>query len=87
MFASTSKRRAAPGPASSSTATDAFNGEARYGDWIERLFYNGVGAMIPMNDYGMIMYGSSYNIYAREVAQHGMVLLPGIPASDGDRLS
>jgi DUF1680 family protein len=40
-----------------------FTGEARYGDWIERLVYNGVGAMGPMNDYGMIQYGSCYNIY------------------------
>jgi DUF1680 family protein len=40
-----------------------FTGDARYGDWIERLVYNGVGAMVPMNDYGMIMYGSCYNIY------------------------
>ena len=25
--------------------------------------YNGVGAMPPMNDYGMIMYGSCYNTW------------------------
>lgn len=43
-----------------------FTGEARYGDWIERLVYNGVGAMVPMNDYGMIMYGSSYNTYGAQ---------------------
>ena len=24
-----------------------FTGEARYGDWIERLFYNGAGAALP----------------------------------------
>ena len=39
-----------------------FTGEAYYGDWIERLIYNGVGAMIPMNEYGMIMYGSKYHL-------------------------
>lgn len=43
-----------------------FTGDAHYGDWIERLFYNGVGALVPMNDYGMIMYGSSYNLYGAQ---------------------
>ncbi|TWT92127.1 hypothetical protein Pla108_41370 [Botrimarina colliarenosi] len=43
-----------------------FTGDAHYGDWIERLVYNGVGAMLPMNDYGMIMYGSSYNTYGAQ---------------------
>lgn len=43
-----------------------FTGDAHYGDWIERLVYNGVGALVPMNDYGMIMYGSSYNIYGAQ---------------------
>lgn len=43
-----------------------FTGEAHYGDWIERLVYNGVGAMVPMNDYGMIMYGSSYDLYGAQ---------------------
>lgn len=40
-----------------------FTGAAKYGDWMERLMYNGVGAMPPMNDYGMIMYGSCYNTW------------------------
>lgn len=43
-----------------------FTGQAYYGDWIERLVYNGVGAMIPMNDYGMIMYGSKYHLYGAQ---------------------
>ena len=43
-----------------------FTGESFYGDWIERLVYNGVGAMIPMNDYGMIMYGSKYHLYGAQ---------------------
>jgi len=38
-----------------------FTGKAKYGDWIERLIYNGVGAMPPMNEDGMIMYGSCYH--------------------------
>lgn len=40
-----------------------FTGEAHYGDWIERLIYNGIGAQPPMNDAGMIMYGSQYHLY------------------------
>jgi len=43
-----------------------FTGEARYGDWIERLIYNGVGAMIPMNEDGMIMYGSKYHLHGAQ---------------------
>jgi len=43
-----------------------FTGEAFYGDWIERLIYNGVGALVPMNDYGMIMYGSAYHLYGAQ---------------------
>lgn len=43
-----------------------FTGEARYGDWIERLFYNGVGAMIPMNEDGMIQYGSKYHLHGAQ---------------------
>ncbi len=43
-----------------------FTGEARYGDWIERLVYNGVGAMIPMNEDGMIMYGSKYHLHGAQ---------------------
>jgi DUF1680 family protein len=27
-----------------------FTGEARYGDWIERLMYNGIGSALPMAD-------------------------------------
>ncbi len=33
-----------------------FTGEARYGDWIERLFYNGIGAALPMKGRGTHMY-------------------------------
>jgi DUF1680 family protein len=44
----------------------SFTGDAVYGDWIESLVYNGVGAMIPMNDYGMIQYGSKYHLYGAQ---------------------
>ena len=40
-----------------------FTGEAFYGDWVERLIYNGVGALLPLNKRGMIMYGSQYHLY------------------------
>jgi hypothetical protein len=37
-----------------------FTGEARYGDWIERLFYNGVGAALPLTGRGSNFYYSDY---------------------------
>jgi len=37
-----------------------FTGEARYGDWIERLFYNGVGAALPLTGRGRNFYYSDY---------------------------
>jgi uncharacterized protein len=46
-------------------------GEARYGDWIERLVYNGVGAALPIRDNGRHFYyadfslGAGMKVYAR----------------------
>ena len=37
-----------------------FTGEARYGDWIERLLYNGVGAALPLTGRGRNFYYSDY---------------------------
>jgi hypothetical protein len=37
-------------------------GEARYGDWMERLFYNGVGAALPITDSGRSFYYSDYRL-------------------------
>jgi hypothetical protein len=37
-----------------------FTGDARYGDWIERLFYNGVGAALPLTGRGRNFYYSDY---------------------------
>ncbi|HEV2690743.1 MAG TPA: beta-L-arabinofuranosidase domain-containing protein [Bryobacteraceae bacterium] len=37
-----------------------FTGEARYGDWIERLFYNGAGAALPIRPGGRSFYYSDY---------------------------
>lgn len=39
-----------------------FTGEARYGDWIERLFYNGAGAALPLRPGGRNFYYSDYRI-------------------------
>jgi len=39
-----------------------FTGEARYGDWIERLLYNGVGAALPITDGGRNYYYADYRI-------------------------
>jgi hypothetical protein len=40
----------------------AFTGEARYGDWIERLLYNGILAALPMGPKGETFYYSDYRI-------------------------
>lgn len=37
-----------------------FTGNAKYGDWIERLVYNGIGASLPMSQ-GRVMYESDYH--------------------------
>lgn len=37
-----------------------FTGEARYGDWMERLFYNAVGAALPITMGGKHFYYSDY---------------------------
>jgi len=34
----------------------SFTGDARYGDWIERLLLNGIGASLPMAADGRVMY-------------------------------
>jgi uncharacterized protein len=37
-----------------------FTGESRYGDWVERLFYNGAGAALPLETAGRNFYYSDY---------------------------
>ncbi len=37
-------------------------GEARYGDWMERLFYNGVGAALPITTAGRNFYYADYRV-------------------------
>jgi hypothetical protein len=39
-----------------------FTGEAKYGDWIERLFYNAVGAALPIVDEGRNFYYGDYRV-------------------------
>jgi DUF1680 family protein len=50
-----------------------FTGEARYGDWLERLLYNGVGGVLWIKDNGRHFYYADYRVdggvkvYARDV--------------------
>ena len=37
-------------------------GEARFGDWVERLVYNGLGADLPMTADGQVFYYADYNL-------------------------
>ena len=39
-----------------------FTGEARYGDWIERLVYNGIGAALVPSGNGRNFYYSDYRV-------------------------
>jgi DUF1680 family protein len=39
-----------------------FTGEAKYGDWIEKLVYNGIGAALPMGPGGLTFYYSDYRV-------------------------
>ena len=38
-----------------------FTGEGHYGNWIEKLIINGIGASIPMTEDGKVMYYADYN--------------------------
>lgn len=37
-----------------------FTGDARFGDWIEKAVYNGIGAALPMGPHGRTFYYSDY---------------------------
>jgi DUF1680 family protein len=37
-----------------------FTGQARFGDWIETLLYNGIGAALPMTGRGRTFYYANY---------------------------
>jgi DUF1680 family protein len=40
----------------------SFTGQARYGDWIEKLLYNGILGALPMGPKGATFYYSDYRI-------------------------
>jgi DUF1680 family protein len=46
-------------------------GDARYGDWAERLLINAIGATIPMTSDGRVMYYSNYNTHGGHKRQCG----------------
>ncbi|HEY8362192.1 MAG TPA: beta-L-arabinofuranosidase domain-containing protein [Tissierellaceae bacterium] len=39
-----------------------FTGNAKYGDWVEKMLYNGTGAQLPLGPNGKIMYYANYFI-------------------------
>jgi DUF1680 family protein len=41
-----------------------FTGEARYGDWLERLLYNAIGASLPIVENGKHFYYADYHLGA-----------------------
>lgn len=41
-------------------------GDAKYGDWAERLMYNGIGASIPSTADGRVFYYADYNLEGGE---------------------
>ena len=40
----------------------SFTGQAKYGDWIEQMLYNGIGAGLPMQPDGHTFYYSDYRV-------------------------
>ncbi len=59
-----------------------FTGEAQYGDWIEALLFNGIGASIPMDGAGHVFYYSDYHLGGA-----GKSLLPAAwPCCSGTRI-
>jgi DUF1680 family protein len=47
-----------------------FTGEARYGDWIEKLLYNGIGAALPIQPDGRNFYYSDYRVNGARKIYH-----------------
>jgi DUF1680 family protein len=39
-----------------------YTGDAKYGDWAEKMLYNGVGGQLPLDKGGKVMYYASYFI-------------------------
>jgi DUF1680 family protein len=40
----------------------SFTGEARFGDWMEKVLYNGIGSALPMGVIGKTFYYSDYRV-------------------------
>jgi uncharacterized protein len=40
----------------------SFTGQAKYGDWVEKMLYNGIGAALPMQPDGHTFYYSDYRV-------------------------
>ncbi len=40
----------------------SFTGESRYGDWMERILYNGIGSALPVSEGGKNFYYSDYRV-------------------------
>lgn len=47
-----------------------FSGQAHYGDWSERLFYNAMGAALPMVGRGRTFYYSNYMLHEAHKYYH-----------------
>jgi uncharacterized protein len=45
-------------------------GDARYGDWVERIQLNGIGASIPMSADGRVYYYADYNPHGGQKRNH-----------------
>ena len=48
-----------------------FTGQARFGDWIEKLLYNGIGAALPMAGRGRTFYYSNYHLGSATKTYYG----------------
>ena len=49
----------------------AFTGQSFYGDWIEKLVYNGIGAALPLQPNGSNFYESEYLLSGGRKLYHG----------------
>ena len=54
-------------------------GGAKYGDWIERLLYNGIGAALPMGERGRTFYYADYRPGGGKKEYYYEGLVPGNP--------
>ncbi len=75
------RRRAARGPAFKlARYLTQFTGEARYGDWIERLLYNGIGAAPRDQGPGRHFYYADYRVGGGREDLCAAAFTPAAPA-------